>query len=185
MISLRTALVFALMLPAVVTAQQPAKAATPAAAPQTKSATPAAAPQTKSGMPSATGTKTAVPAAQQPARVVPKPREEVSFLREIFQYAQASRRDPFVSMLTSTDLRPQIGDLKLVTIISTQGGSGSVAIMRDLVTKEQYRVRVGQTLGRMRVAQIQPRAVVFSIEEFGYNRQEILTMDDSTKARTP
>jgi hypothetical protein len=37
----------------------------------------------------------------------------------------------------------------------------------------------------MRVAQIQPRAVVFAIEEFGYNRQEVLTMNDSTKARTP
>ena len=109
----------------------------------------------------------------------------MTFNREVFQYVQANRRDPFVSMITSSDLRPQIADLRLVTVITTPGGGGSVAIMRDLVTKEQYRVRVGQTLGRMRVAQIQPRAVVFSIEEFGYNRQEVLAMNDSTRARTP
>jgi len=178
MISLHTVLLLALMLPAVVAAQQPAAASRSEAAKQR--AAQQQQPGTKAPVAASQPTSKAAP---QPARVTP--REEVSFLREIFQYAQASRRDPFVSMLTSTDLRPQIGDLKLVTIISTQGGGGSVAIMRDLVTKEQYRVRVGQTLGRMRVAQIQPRAVVFSIEEFGYNRQEVLTMDDSTKARTP
>ena len=170
------------------------KTATPAAAPQTKATTPPAAPQSKAAAPAPAGgaqTKAAAPAPQTKAppmvtqQPVPPRRDEVSFQREVFQYAQSNRRDPFVSMITSSDLRPQIGDLKLVTVITTQGGGGSVAILRDLQTKEQYRVRVGQTLGRMRVAQIQPRAVVFAIEEFGYNRQEVLAMNDSTRARTP
>jgi hypothetical protein len=61
----------------------------------------------------------------------------------------------------------------------------SVAIMRDLSTKDQYRVRVGQVLGRMRVTQIHPKSVTFTIEEFGYSRQEVLTLQkDPTKART-
>jgi len=162
----------------------------PPAVPQTKTVTPQT--RTATGAPPATPqTKTAAPgsalAAGQTAapRLQPKPPAEVTFSREVFAYVKGNRRDPYVSMITSSDLRPQIGDLKLVTVIHSTTGGLSVAIMRDLTTKEQYRVRVGQTLGRMRVAQIQPRAVVFSIEEFGYNRQEVVSMDDSTRARTP
>jgi hypothetical protein len=57
--------------------------------------------------------------------------------------------------------------------------------MRDLQTKEQYRVTTGMMLGRMRVAQIKPRSVIFSIEEFGLNRQDSLVLGDSSKVRTP
>lgn len=156
---------------------------TKAAVPQTKTATvPPPAPQTK-----AAPAGSAIAAGPQggAARVQPKPPAEVTFNREVFAYTKANRRDPFTTMITSSDLRPQITDLKLVTVIFSSVRSSSVAIMRDLTTNEQYRVRVGQTLGRMRVAQIQQRAVVFSIEEFGYNRQEVVSMDDSTRARTP
>ena len=41
------------------------------------------------------------------------------------------------------------------------------------------------TLGRMRVTQIQPKQVVFTIEEVGFSRQEALALGDTTKARTP
>jgi hypothetical protein len=47
----------------------------------------------------------------------------------------------------------------------------------------QYRVKVGQEIGRMRVASISQKAVLFGIEEFGYSRQETLAMTDSTKVR--
>jgi hypothetical protein len=59
--------------------------------------------------------------------------------------------------------------------------------MRDVVspTKDQYRVKVGQTLGRMRVTQIHPKSVSFTIEEFGYSRPVELVLGDSTKVRTP
>ena len=55
-----------------------------------------------------------------------------------------------------------------------------MAILRDTTTKVQHRVRTGQLLGRMRVAQIRPRQVVFTVEELGYNRREILALHDST-----
>ena len=49
-----------------------------------------------------------------------------------------------------------------------------------------YRVRVGQQLGRLRVAAIRQKAVQFTIEEFGFNRQETLPLSsDTTKARHP
>jgi hypothetical protein len=110
-------------------------------------------------------------------------RSELSIDREVFTYSSDGRRDPFRSLMSSADLRPMISDLELKAVIYDPSG-GSVAIMRDVTTKEQYRVRVGQALGRMRVARIQPRSITFTIDEFGINRQEVLTLNDPTKART-
>lgn len=109
--------------------------------------------------------------------------QRVLINRETFQYEADGRRDPFVSLLTTSDLRPMLNDLKLVAVAFDPRGRGSVAVMRDVTSKEQYKVRVGQTLGRMRVAAIQEKAVIFTIEEFGFSRQEMLAMTDSTKTR--
>jgi hypothetical protein len=104
--------------------------------------------------------------------------------REVFQYDGDGRRDPFVSLLTTSDLRPLLNDLKLVAVAFDPRGQNSVAVLRDVTSKDQYKVRVGQTIGRMRVAAIQEKAVIFTIEEFGYSRQEILAfVVDSTKMR--
>ena len=160
---------------------------TKAAAPQTKTTT---APQTKAATPAQTkgGTTGPQPAVRNPQSTTPPApvrRPEVVLVREVYDYRQEGRRDPFLSLVSSSELRPTITDLKLVAVAHDAAGRNSVAIMRDVKTNEQYRVKVGQTLGRMRVAQIQPKAVVFSIEEFGYNRQEILALGDTTRARTP
>jgi hypothetical protein len=108
---------------------------------------------------------------------------EVSLNREVFSYDAGARRDPFVSLMRSGELRPMLSDLRLVTVLYDPTGRNSIAVMHDLSTKDQYRVRVGQTLGRMRVAQIQPRQVVFTVEEVGFSRQEALALGDTTKAR--
>lgn len=104
--------------------------------------------------------------------------------RETYSYAGAGRRDPFVSLMNSEELRPLYQDLKLVAVAWDATGRNSVAVLRDVTSKEQYRVKVGQELGRMRVASIGQKSVVFGIEEFGYSRQETLAMTDSTKVRT-
>jgi len=104
--------------------------------------------------------------------------------REVFAYEQSGRRDPFVSLMTVGELRPMISDLVVSGILIDPNGRGSVAVLRDISTKEQYRVRVGQQLGRMRVARIAQKAVTFTIEEFGYSRQQELALDDSNQART-
>ena len=107
-----------------------------------------------------------------------------SFRREIFSYERGGRRDPFESLMNSGELRPLISDLKLVSVVLDPSGRNSVAILRDLNSKEQYRVRVGQTLGRMRVARIAQKSVTFTIEEFGYSRQQELSLGDSNQERT-
>jgi hypothetical protein len=104
--------------------------------------------------------------------------------REVFAYEQSGRRDPFVSLMTVGELRPMISDLTISGILIDPSGRNSVAVLRDVTTHEQYRVKVGQQLGRMRVARIAQKAVTFTIEEFGFSRQQELAMDDSNQART-
>jgi hypothetical protein len=103
-----------------------------------------------------------------------------TFMRESFRYDRSGRRDPFVSLMAYGELRPLITELR-VTSIAYDPQGGSVAILRDLGTKEQYRVRVGESLGRMRVARIAQKAVTFTIEEFGYSRTETLALVDPKK----
>jgi len=131
--------------------------------------------------PAADPRKAATPPLPAPAAdTAPK----VLINREVFQYDGAGRRDPFVSLLT-TELKPMLNDLKLVGVAYDPRGQNSVAVLRDVTSKEQYKVKVGQTIGRMRVAAIQPKAVIFTIEEFGYSRQELLPIapPDSSKMR--
>lgn len=148
-----------------------AAAAKPAAQPATLPAKPGAAAKP------AVSKDTAKKTAEAPATAV--------FNREVFSYDGAGRRDPFLSLLSTGELRPAFNDLKLVAVAYDPTGRKSVAVMRDVSTKDQYRVKVGQTLGRMRVAQIHPKSVTFTIDEFGYSRQDVLTLGDSTNMRNP
>lgn len=110
----------------------------------------------------------------------------ITITRETFDYARTGRRDPYQSLMTSSEIRPLISDLKLTSVAYDSTGQHSVAILRDLVTKERYMLKVGQQLGRLRVANIKYKSVVFSIDEFGFNRQETLQMSsDTSKTRTP
>jgi len=129
--------------------------------------------------------KAAAPAAAKASTPLPvDTAPKVLINREVFQYEGSGRRDPFISLLTTSDLRPLLTDLKLVAVAYDPRGQNSVAVLRDVTSKDQYKVRVGQTIGRMRVAAIQEKAVIFTIEEFGYSRQEILPfVVDSTKMR--
>ena len=156
----------------------------------------ASAQATSRPVPKSTAT-TATPRPQPPAPATRKPTAapvpataadtapRVLINREIYQYDGDGRRDPFVSLLTTSDLRPLLADLKLVAVAYDPRGQNSVAVLRDPTSKTQYRVKVGQTIGRMRVAAIQEKAVIFTIEEFGYSRQELLPIQppDSSKMR--
>ena len=143
-----------------------------------------AAPRVNPNAPAKPGsTNAAAPKASTPAAPAADT-SRVLINREVFQYDGDGRRDPFVSLLTTSDLKPLLNDLKLVAVAFDPRGQNSVAVLRDVTSKDQYKVRVGQTIGRMRVAAIQEKAVIFTIEEFGYSRQEILAfVVDSTKMR--
>jgi hypothetical protein len=113
----------------------------------------------------------------QPAQILPQ------VTREVFLYDAGGRRDPFFSLILTEDLRPLLSDLKLVGVLYDATQRRSVAIFRDVLTNAQYRVGTGMPLGRMRVAQIKPRGVIFTIDEFGLSRQDSLMLQDNDKAR--
>ena len=142
---------------------------------------PAAAP----GKAAAVAPVSATPASHYGKGAAPesKGKSDISLVREAFNYTADGRRDPFMSLMKTGELRPAVSDLKLVTVIYDPTGR-SVAILRDLTTKEQYRIKVGQTLGRMRVASIQPKSVTFTVIAIGTTFQEVLALNDTTRART-
>jgi hypothetical protein len=165
------------------TPAQGTKAADTKAA-DTKAANTKAAPNTKAA---GANTKAPAGAARQGLSVAPEApaRAQIpSIMREAYDYDGGGRRDPFLSLLSSDDLRPAVSDLKLVNIIFDESGRRPIAVMRDILTNTQYRVTTGSTLGRLKVALIKRRAVIFSIEEFGLNRLDSLVLGDTSKVRT-
>jgi len=103
--------------------------------------------------------------------------------RESFAYSADGRRDPFLSLLLTNELRPTLSDLKLSTIIYDPSSRRSIAVLRDQTNNAQYRVTTGSALGRMRVVAIHVLSVVFQIEEFGTSRMDSLVLRDTTNRR--
>jgi hypothetical protein len=97
-------------------------------------------------------------------------------VREVFAY-EGGGRDPFVSLLQSSDVRPMLNDLKLVAIVyDGVYPARSVAVLRDITNGKRYRVKTGEVVGRLKITQIRPREVVFTVQEFGFERQETLSL---------
>ncbi len=107
----------------------------------------------------------------------------VVIMREQYDYARDGRRDPFYSLIATTELRPTMSDLRLTGILFDQGGGHSVATLRDVTSDQQYRVSTGTQLGRMRVSSIRLKSIVFTIDEFGATRQDSLILGDTTQVR--
>jgi len=127
----------------------------------------------------------AAPAKAAPAAGRPSPQDssKITFEREVFAYVVGGRRDPFASPIETGEIRPLIADLKVTGIIFDPRGRNSVAVMRDMSTQEQYRVKTGNILGRAKVAQIKPQEVVMTIDEYGFSRQEILTLSKNQQTK--
>ena len=100
----------------------------------------------------------------------------VTLVREVYAY-EGGGRDPFISLLKSGDIRPMLSDLKLVGIYYDQRyPARSVAVLRDVTNGKRYRAKTGDIMGRLKVTQIRPREIVFTVQEFGFERQESLQL---------
>lgn len=108
--------------------------------------------------------------------------DETNLSRETFSYAGGSR-DPFESLLNMERLGPELSDLELVGVyLDTDRPSNSVAVLRDKTTGRPYKLRRGDEIGRARVRQIRQRDVTFTIEDFGFERQETLSLPTREEA---
>lgn len=141
---------------------------------------PAAAPQLDAdGLPVAPGAApAAAPAAPAPAAPRPIQLADVDtvILREVFSYSGGTR-DPFVSLLGSGRSGPMIGDLSLVAIsFNASSPSQSVAVVREKVSGRRHSLRIGQRLGQLYVTDMNSTDVWFTIDDFGVQRRESLTL---------
>jgi hypothetical protein len=101
---------------------------------------------------------------------------ETEMTRETFAYS-GSTRDPFNSLLNMEKSGPEVADLQLVGIYQNmRSPSASVAVFREKEGGKRHKLRAGDQLGRSRVIQIRERDVVFMIEDFGFERQETLSL---------
>lgn len=99
-----------------------------------------------------------------------------SLVREVFSY-EGGGRDPFMSLLRSGDIRPLLSDLRLVGIYyDGRYPARSVAVLRDVTNNKIYRVKPGNIIGRLKTTTIRPREIVFTVQEFGFERQESLQL---------
>ncbi len=97
-------------------------------------------------------------------------------LREVFTYSGGTR-DPFVSLLGTTIVGPELGDLELTSIYyMNDNPRQSVAVLRERVSGRRHSVRAGQRLGRMYVAEVGMQDLWFTIDDFGVTRREMLTL---------
>lgn len=123
-----------------------------------------------------TATGAQVPPPPAAAHDTAKSDSSVGLLREVFAY-EGGGRDPFVSLLKSGDIRPLISDLKLVGVYyDSRFPARSVAVLRDITNGKRYRAKTGDVMGRLKVRDIQPRQIVFTVQEFGFERQESLQL---------
>ena len=152
-----------------------------------KAAAPAAKAATRIA-PAEKGATTAAPPQRRDAVAQGGSKGSVTFYRETFYYQDNGRRDPFVSLMATGELRPMISDLTLVGIIYDQSGRNSVAVLVDASAGGQtYRKKVGDVLGRMRLTKITEKDITLNVDEFGFSRQETLLIDRKprTGARRP
>jgi hypothetical protein len=101
---------------------------------------------------------------------------EIEVMRETFAYAGGTR-DPFASLINGSAAGPEIADLDLVGVYQDlRSSSNSIVVLREKATAKRHKMRVGDQLGRARLVQIRPRDAVFTIRDFGFERQETLSL---------
>lgn len=115
---------------------------------------------------------------QRPVKVdeslIPEPGAPIA--RETYGYTGGGR-DPFASVLESGTTGPELADLDLVAVYyQDRNPSQSVAVLRDRLNGKRYNVREGERLGRMRVSDIRQKDVTFTIDDYGTERQQTLTI---------
>ncbi len=139
--------------------------------------------------PMALAQQTGKAASQRPVPRPTLPRDtagRLSIEREVYRYPRQDRRDPFASLIQTGDIRPIFSDLVLSGILFDPTGRSSMATLKDVSTGDLYRARVGSVLGRIRVTAIRRNEVQFAIDEFGFTRQESLTLNTPRpNERTP
>lgn len=117
------------------------------------------------------------PTVTQSSGATAEPPTETAVQRETFAYVGGTR-DPFASLISMKATGPSIENLLLVGVYEARSGSvdNSVAVLREKDSGKRYMLREGDRIGRMQVVAIATKDVTFRIEEFGFERQQTLSL---------
>lgn len=115
-----------------------------------------------------------------PARAAATPEVKLIFDREVFSYPTGNRRDPFKPLTGREGMGPLFKDLHLRMIIASRDPAQSVGLLTDSNMKI-YRVHRGDVVGSARVLEITATRIVFSVNEFGITRTEVLDLKPKDK----
>ena len=136
----------------------------------------AAAPISAAPSPVAGADSSSSPAPDVTAEDSVRKAKDLEMSRETFAYS-GSARDPFNSLLNMAKNGPELADLQLVGIYQNlRAPTGNIAVFREKDGGKRHKLRAGDQVGRSRLVQIRERDVVFMIEDFGFERQETLSL---------
>ena len=108
---------------------------------------------------------------------------DLVFEREIFVYPRYERRNPFTPLIAGDRAGPRFEELQLIGVVLSTNPENSIAVFGPSVRAgvregagRSYRVRRGDTLGNIRILEIQQTRVVVEVEEFGLTEQRIMEL---------
>jgi len=123
---------------------------------------------------------------------------ELVFEREVFTYPTFQRRNPFRSLTGENQGGPRFEQLRLVGVIYSDDPSASVAVVGTSTVEysedgstatvqpgQSWYLKVGQSVGRIRIVEIHREQVVVEVEEFGLTEQKIMQLQTRRVGGTP
>jgi hypothetical protein len=140
------------------------------------------------------------PPAQQQGQQPPGQAQptELVFEREVFTYPTLQRRNPFRPLSGSMQGGPRFEELRVVGIIFSDRPSESVAVLGTSTVEysedassvtvqpgQSWYLKVGQSVGNIRVVEIHREQVVVEVEEFGLTEQKIMQLQTRRLGGTP
>jgi len=140
--------------------------------------------------------ETQQPAQQQAAAPQQEPTDLV-FEREVFTYPSFQRRNPF-KPLVAGEGGPRFEQLRVMGILYDPNPALSVAVLgTSTVTVSEtgqevsvsegrsWYLKVGQSIGNVRILEIRRDQVVVEVEEFGLTEQKIMQLETRRLGGTP
>lgn len=129
----------------------------------------------------------------------PPPATELAFEREVFEYPTFQRRNPFRALTAGDQGGPQFDQVRLMGIIYSDDPSSSVAILGTSTVEvaedgssvtvspdgQAWYLKVGQSIGNIRIIEIRREQVVVEVEEFGLAEQRIMQLQTRRLGGSP
>jgi hypothetical protein len=132
----------------------------------------------------------AEPDAAAPPALMPADSVDLVFEREVFDYPNYGRRNPF-DPLTGEDMGPRFEDLLLTGVIYTQDRTRSIATIGERATGtaqapvRHHRLREGDVIGNTRIVEIREGRVTVQVEDFGQFELRTLELERAAPQPVP